>query len=145
REVELPGLELREAVDRRMREEVLSRDRHEVRGLDEDVLPDLVGVAAEFTEGWRGDGLELTIARCVNVDNLDTVDFGDAHFEYPRSEKLLSKELVEGLVEKIFDARGDCEIDWRDSGIKEIAIGVDTVRTVGAEALVGHAVGFREF
>ena len=84
REVELPGLEFREAVDRRMREEVLSRDRHEVRGLDEDVLPDFVGVAAEFAEGWRGYGLELTIARCVDVDNLDTVDFGDAHFDNTR-------------------------------------------------------------
>ena len=58
---------------------------------------------------------------------------------------MLSKELIEGLIEKVFDARGDCEIDWRDLGVEEVAIRVDTVRAVGAEALVGHAIGFREF
>ena len=145
REVELPGLELRETVNGGMREEVLSRDRQEVRGLDQDVLPNFVGIAAEFAEGWRGDSLELSIARCVDVDNLDTVDLGDTHFEYPRRKKLLSKELVEGLVEKVFDARGNCEIDWRDLGVEEVAIRIDTVRAVGAEALVGYAIGFREF
>lgn len=84
REIEPPGLEFREAVDGGVREEVLGRDRHEVRGLDEELLPDLVGIAAELTEVRRGDCLKLAVARCVDMDNFDAVDFGDSHFDNTR-------------------------------------------------------------
>ena len=84
REIEPPGLEFREAVDWGVCEEVLGCDRYEIRGFDEKLLPDLVGVAAELAEVRRGDGLEFAIARCVDMDNLDPVDFGDAHFDNPR-------------------------------------------------------------
>lgn len=50
REIELPGLEIGEAVERRCLEELLDGERLEGRRIDEDAGPDLVGVAAELAE-----------------------------------------------------------------------------------------------
>ena len=129
-EVERPGLELREIVERRCLEELLHGERHEVGWLDEDVAPDLVGVAAELPEGRRRDGRELAVSLGVDVNDEGAVHVGDARLDDARGEELLPEELVERLVEVGLDLRGDGEVDRRVARVVEVPVAGDAVAAV---------------
>ena len=94
-EVERPGLELRVVLEGRCLEELLDGERDEVGRLDEDVAPDLVGVAAELPEGRRGDGRELAVRLGVDVDDEGAVHVGDARLDDARGEELLPEQLID--------------------------------------------------
>ena len=127
-EIERPGLELRVVLKGCGLEQLLDGERDEVGGLDEDVPPDLVGVAAELPEGRRSDGRELAVRLGVDVDDEGTVHVRDARLDDARGEELLPQELVERLVEVVLDLRGDREVDRRVARVEEVSVTGDAIQ-----------------
>ena len=143
--IEPPGLKLGEAIEGYMREEVLGRDGDEVRGFDEDVLPDLVSVASKVAEAGRGDGPELPVGRGVDVDQADPIDVGDANIRDARDKELLAQELIKWFEHEVFDPGRNGKVDRREFIEEEGPVGLDAIGTVGAEAFIGCAVRLRVF
>jgi len=143
--VELPGLEFREAVNGDSTEEVLCGDEDEIVGVHEKRFPDLVSVVPELPETRRGDCPKGFVLGDDDVDEADLIDAWIADFAKLGREKLLAQELVEGLVEKVLDSRRNLQVDRRERTIEKFSVGLDTIGTVSAEALVNGWVALGIF
>jgi len=135
-EVERPGLELRVVLEGRGLEQVLGGEQNEVGGLDEDVPPSVVGVAAELPEGRRGDGRELAVSLGVDVDDKSAVYVGDARLDDLRCQKRLPEHLIVRLEEHVLDLGDERNVDRRVARVVEVAVAWDAVTAVRLEMLV---------
>lgn len=96
----MPGFKCRVVAPGNRFEEVLAAYGHKVRRVDQELLPDIVGVGAKLTKARGRDRLELPVLPGVDVQDLDQVYLGLAYFDDPAGQKLRTQELVKGSYMK---------------------------------------------
>lgn len=134
--VPFPGLKLRVSVRRDIAEELFGWYIPELVGHEEKRWPKLIEVAGDGTEVRRGDGPKFPVGPDGDVDYDDVVDLGDAHFQDAGCEELLPGQLINGLIEQIFDSRYNLQIERGKRAVEDLTIGIHAVRAIAPESLV---------